>query len=81
MAYDENLAVRIREQLAESQDVLEKEMMGGLVFMVDGKMCIGIIKDEMMCRIAPELYPEILENTAAANGLYRQANERLRFDR
>jgi TfoX/Sxy family transcriptional regulator of competence genes len=61
MAYDENLAVRIREQLAERQDVLEKEMMGGLVFMIDGKMCIGIIKDEMMCRIAPELYPEILE--------------------
>jgi len=46
MAYDENLAVRIREQLAERQDVLEKEMMGGLVFMVDGKMCISIIVEE-----------------------------------
>ena len=35
--------------------MIEKEMMGGLTFMVNDKMCIGIIKDEMMCRIAPEM--------------------------
>lgn len=28
-------------------------MMGGLTFMVDGKMCVGILKDELMCRIDP----------------------------
>ena len=48
MAYNQKLAERIRERLAETQKVKEKEMMGGLTFM-------GIIKDEMMCRIDPDM--------------------------
>ena len=55
MAYSEKLAQRIRENLANVKKVKEKEMMGGLTFMVNDKMCIGIIKEEMMCRIDPEL--------------------------
>lgn len=35
--------------------------MGGLTFMLNEKMCIGIIKDEMMCRIAPEMQDIVLE--------------------
>ncbi|MES2386393.1 MAG: TfoX/Sxy family protein [Bacteroidota bacterium] len=61
MAYSEPLAERIRERLATVPNVEERAMMGGIVYMVDGKMCIGIIKDEMMCRIAHELYEESLE--------------------
>ena len=38
-------------------------MMGGLTFMVKDKMCIGIIKDEMMCRIDPALQDTALEKT------------------
>ena len=56
MAYNQTLALRIRECLAEIPNVEEKEMMGGLTFMVNDKMCVGIIKDEMMCRINPELH-------------------------
>ena len=56
MAYDEKLAVRIRERMSELPNVDEKEMMGGLVFMYNGKMCVGIIKDELMCRIDPALH-------------------------
>lgn len=63
MAYNEKLANRIREQLADLPNIEEKEMMGGLTFMVNGKMCIGIIKDEMMCRIAPEMQDSVLEKT------------------
>lgn len=63
MAYNEQLANRIREQLADLPNIKEKEMMGGLTFMVNDKMCIGIIKDEMMCRIAPELQDTVLEKT------------------
>ena len=55
MAYNQKLADRIRERLTETKKVKEKEMMGGLTFMVNDKMCIGIIKDEMMCRIDPDL--------------------------
>src|ERR1700704_2774052 len=63
MAYDEKLASRIRERLDGVRKVKEKEMMGGLTFMVNDKMCIGIIKDEMMCRIDPTLQETALERT------------------
>lgn len=63
MAYNEKLANRIREQLVDLPDIKEKEMMGGLTFMVNDKMCIGIIKDEMMCRIDPEMQDIVLEKT------------------
>lgn len=61
MAYDENLASRIRERLASLPSVQEKKMMGGLVFMVNDKMCIGIIKDEMMCRIDRSFHETAIE--------------------
>jgi TfoX/Sxy family transcriptional regulator of competence genes len=60
MPYSEKLAQRIRERLADMKKVKEKEMMGGLTFMVNDKMCVGIIKDEMMCRIDPALQDEAL---------------------
>ncbi len=63
MAYDEKLAHRIRERLMNLSAIEEKEMMGGLTFMVNGKMCVGIIKDEMMCRIDPELHEKVVEMT------------------
>jgi TfoX/Sxy family transcriptional regulator of competence genes len=61
MAYDELLAQRIRNQFAPISHVEEKKMMGGLTFMVKGKMCVGVIKDEMMCRIDPELHAAAVE--------------------
>lgn len=61
MAYNEKLAGRIRKALGDVQNMKEKEMMGGLTFMVNDKMCIGIIKDEMMCRIDPDLQETALE--------------------
>jgi TfoX/Sxy family transcriptional regulator of competence genes len=63
MAYSEKLANRIREALVETKKVKEKEMMGGLTFMVNDKMCVGIIKDEMMCRIDPAVQDTVLEKT------------------
>jgi TfoX/Sxy family transcriptional regulator of competence genes len=63
MAYSEKLANRIRTALEGISKIEEKEMMGGLAFLYNGKMCVGIIKDEMMCRIDPELYEECLEKT------------------
>ena len=61
MSYNEQLANRIRESFADLQDVEEKQMMGGLTFMVNGKMCVGIIKDEMMCRIDPGFHEKAVE--------------------
>jgi TfoX/Sxy family transcriptional regulator of competence genes len=55
MAYDEYLADRIRQKFAELQVSFEdKHMMGGICFLVDDKMCVGVIKDKMMARIDPD---------------------------
>lgn len=61
MAYDEKLANKIREALMNEPKLEEKQMFGGICFMVNGKMCIGVMKDEMLCRIARELKDELLE--------------------
>lgn len=61
MSYNIELAGKIRESLSPITDFEEKEMMGGLTFMVNDKMCVGIIKDEMMCRIDPSFHEEAVE--------------------
>ena len=63
MAYNEKLADRVRERFAELPEVEEKRMMGGWMLMYHGKMCVGIIQDDLMCRIDPDLYESSLEKT------------------
>ena len=61
MAYNEYLADRIRQILSEKNIAFsEKSMMGGLTFMVDDKMCVGIVRDNLMARIDPEFYKDAL---------------------
>lgn len=54
MAYDETLAARIREALAKVDGVTEKEMFGGLAFLVHGNMCVGVSGEELMGRVGKE---------------------------
>lgn len=62
MAYNEHLADRTREIIARTHDdVLEKKMFGGLCFMVNGKMCVGVESERMMVRFDPALNDEIME--------------------
>jgi hypothetical protein len=61
MAYDNYLEERIDRILKEKGIHHEsKKMMGGLCYMVDDKMCIGIIKDNLMARVGPDFYEEAL---------------------
>lgn len=60
MAFDERLAGRVRDLLAGRGKVAEKKMMGGLTFMVNGKMCVGVIGNDLMARIDPLAYDEAL---------------------
>lgn len=61
MAYDEFLADRIRAALKDKQISFdEKKMMGGLCYMVDEKMCVGVIKDNLMARIDPAIQEQAL---------------------
>jgi TfoX/Sxy family transcriptional regulator of competence genes len=44
MAYNEELAIRVQEILAEQGDVDERKMFGGIAFMIKGYMCCGVAK-------------------------------------
>lgn len=63
MAYNEKLADRVREIIAEThKNIEEKKMFGGLCFMVNKKMCVGVEQQRLMLRIDPEKYESVLEN-------------------
>ena len=61
MAYNEKLAARIREAIAEIPGVEEKKMFRGITFMLNDKMCVSVGDDEMMCRIGPDNHDEAAE--------------------
>ncbi len=65
MAYDERLAGRIRDVLANRGDVVEKKMFGNLAFMVKGNMCCGVVGDELMARVGPDGYQAALKRPHA----------------
>lgn len=54
MAFDENLAERVRALLASRTDVVERPMFGGLTFLVGGHMCCGVQGDELILRLGPD---------------------------
>jgi TfoX/Sxy family transcriptional regulator of competence genes len=55
MAYDEELAARIRELLLDEDDVVEKKMFGGLAFLVDGHMAVSASgQGGVLVRVDPE---------------------------
>jgi TfoX/Sxy family transcriptional regulator of competence genes len=53
VAYNQELAGRVRAALADRTDVEEKKMFGGLSFMVAGQMCCGVLKNDLVVRIEP----------------------------
>jgi hypothetical protein len=62
MAYDQSLAGRVSKFLDGRKIKHEsKRMMGGLCFMVNGKMCVGVEKNRLMARIGPDAYDDALK--------------------
>lgn len=61
MAYNENLADRVREALADIPNVEEKKMFRGVTFMVNDKMCVCVSGDELMLRLDPEITDQLVE--------------------
>ncbi len=61
MAYSKELAARVRTELAHLSNVEEKRMFRGITFMVNGKMCVSVGGEELMCRIDPKLDNEVLK--------------------
>ena len=54
MAYDEDLACRVRAVLPPAEAVTERQMFGGLAFMLGGHMFCGVVRDALMVRLGPE---------------------------
>lgn len=62
MAYNEKLADRVREIIAVTHNITEeKKMFGGLCFMVNDKMCVGVEKERLMVRLDPAKYDKVME--------------------
>ena len=60
MAYDSGLAQRVREVLGNHAGISERAMFGGLAFLVEGKMFIGIRNSSLMARVGPERHNDAL---------------------
>src|SRR5438067_9200433 len=54
MAFDENLAARIREVLARRRGVEEKKMFGCVCFLLNGNALAGVWKDRLIARLGPD---------------------------
>jgi TfoX/Sxy family transcriptional regulator of competence genes len=60
MPYDEGVAQRVREALADERGLTERRMFGGIAFMLRGNMCCGVVGEELMLRVGPDAYDEAL---------------------
>ena len=66
MAYNEKLADMTRELISQThKNVEEKAMFGGLCFMVNDKMCVGVNKGRIMVRFDPAMNDEVMEKEGA----------------
>ena len=63
MAFDNNLAIRVREYLSKKEElqIEEKKMFGGLAFMINDKVCINVGDNQLMCRFDPDLTKQLSE--------------------
>jgi hypothetical protein len=53
MAFDEQLADRIRKRLGKRAGIKEKQMFGGIAFLLKGNICCAVRRDEMLVRVDP----------------------------
>jgi TfoX/Sxy family transcriptional regulator of competence genes len=60
MAYDELLAQRIRESVAQIPGFSEKKMFGGVGYMLKGNMACGVNGSDLIVRVGPDQYEEVL---------------------
>lgn len=59
MAYDESLSKRIDELIKGKKGFTRKEMFGGMAYLLNGNMCVGVHKNELIIRYNPRTTEEI----------------------
>jgi hypothetical protein len=65
MAYDQRLADDIRARIGTHPRLNEKEMFGGIAFMIAGNMAVGVSGDELMVRVGKEAHDEAVAKPGA----------------
>lgn len=65
MTYDDGLAHRVRQALGPRHDLDEREMFGGLAFVLDGNMVCGVLDESLVARVGPEEYDDALSEPHA----------------
>ena len=63
MAFDEILAGRIRDALARKHGIEEKKMFGGIGFLLNGNMLVGVWQDSLIVRLHPDRYDDALQQS------------------
>src|SRR2546422_10217961 len=65
MTYSEAQAARVRKALAGRKEIIEKEMFGGIAFLLGGNMCVGVHGDDLIVRIEPAATAAMLKEPGA----------------
>jgi TfoX/Sxy family transcriptional regulator of competence genes len=60
MSYHPDVAARLRQFFSGRGDIVEKRMVGGLSFLVNGHMCCGVTSSSLMVRVGPGAYEQAL---------------------
>src|SRR6516165_10583905 len=60
MAFNESLAARIRDAFARKKGIQEKKLFGGVGFLLNGNMLVGVWKDSLIARLGPDNYDDAL---------------------
>ena len=66
MAFSEELAERVRQALARRKGVEEKKMFGGIGFLLNGNLLVGVRKDSLLVRLGPEQGDEALQEASVS---------------
>jgi TfoX/Sxy family transcriptional regulator of competence genes len=59
MTFNKELTSRVREALSNVPGLEEKRMVGGVAFLVNGKMCVSVKDERVMCRVDPTMVGEL----------------------
>ncbi len=65
MAYSEQLAGRLRDHLEGIAGIREQKMFGGVSFLLDGNLAVGVIGDELCVRVGPDAFDDALQQPGA----------------
>lgn len=67
MAYDAELASRLSAALSKAsrKTAIEKKMFGGVAFMIDDKMCVGVYESRLMVRVGPQMHDRAINEPGA----------------